>query len=173
MESTNSSIDSIETVDSLEKSVCLIKLGDANYEDTLKLAEEHKEAGNKLVAENKTNEAILKFTDSINLNIETPKNAIYYSNRAMCHIKLENFGFALEDANKAIEIDKDYLKAYYRRASANLILSHYDEAVKDLSFLNKKFPNDEGLLDKLKKALTLLKKKKFFDSISEDRVSEE
>lgn len=168
----NSSFDS-DTVENLEKSVFSIKLGDANYEDSLKLAEEYKESGNKLVSENKLTEAISKFTDAISLNIETPKNAIYYSNRAMCHIKLENFGFAIEDANKAIEIDKDYIKAYYRRASANLVLFHFDEAVKDLIFLNKKFPGDEGLIDKLNRARKEVKKQKFLESIAEERTSQD
>jgi serine/threonine-protein phosphatase 5 len=175
MESTstsNSSFDS-DTVDSLEKSVYSIKLGDINYEDSLKLAEEYKDAGNKLMQENKLGDSINKYTDAINLNIETGRNAIYYSNRAWCHNKLENFGLALTDASKAIEIDKNYDKAYFRRASANLFLFHYDEAIKDLMHLFKKYPNDELVIDKLKKAQGEVKKKKFFDSISEDRSTVE
>ena len=52
--------------------------------------------GNKFLIENKYLDALNKFTDAINLNIETKKNAIYYSNRAMIHIRMENFGLALE-----------------------------------------------------------------------------
>ena len=91
----------------------------------------------------------------------------------MCHNKLENFGLALADANKAIEIDVNYDKAYFRRASANLFLFHYDEAVKDLNHLYKKYPTDESLLDKLRKAQGEVKKKKFFDSISSERTADE
>lgn len=171
--STNTSVDSTDSIESLEKSVYSIKLGDINYEDSLKLAEEFKESGNKLMQSNKLSEAINKYTDAINLYIETNKNAIYYSNRAMCHNKLENFGLALADANKAIEIDVNYDKAYFRRASANLFLFHYDEAVKDLNHLYKKYPTDESLLDKLRKAQGEVKKKKFFDSISSERTADE
>ena len=122
-------------------------------------------------------EAREKFAESedltINRHIETKKNAIYYSNRAMIHIRMENLGLAIEDANKAIEIDKDYLKAYYRRASANLLLAHYDEAVNDLEFLQSKIPNDTTLQDKLKKAKTEKKKKRFLETIdSGDRIVE-
>jgi hypothetical protein len=52
--------------------------------------------GNKFLIENKNLEALNKFTDAINLNIETKKNAIYYSNRAMIHIRMENLGLAIE-----------------------------------------------------------------------------
>jgi hypothetical protein len=46
--------------------------------------------------ENKNMEALEKFTDAINLNIETKKNSIYYSNRAFIHIRMDNFGLAIE-----------------------------------------------------------------------------
>jgi len=161
-----------ETLESLEKSVYSIKLGDLNYEDSLKLAEELKEEGNKLLNKNKFADAVDKFTDAINLGIETKKNSIYYSNRAFCNIKLENFGFAIQDANKAIEIDENYIKAYYRRASANLFLFDYEEAVKDLQFLSRKFPQDPALADKLQKAKAERKKKRFLDSLKGEKVDE-
>ena len=37
-------------------------------------------------------------------------NDIYYSNRANAYLKMENFGRALLDAEKAIELNKDNLK---------------------------------------------------------------
>jgi serine/threonine-protein phosphatase 5 len=162
-----------DSLESLEKSVYSIRLGDINYQDSLKIAEELKEAGNKLLNANKFADAIDKFTDAINLGIETNKNAIYYSNRAFCNIKLENFGLAIEDANKAIEIDKEYIKAYYRRASANLLLFHFDESVKDLEYLVSKLPADLGLEEKLQKAKVERKKKRFLESLKGDKVEEE
>lgn len=161
-----------DTLESLEKSVYSIKLGDINYEDSLKIAEELKEAGNKLLNTNKFADAVDKFTDAINLGIETKKNAIYYSNRAFCNMRLENFGLAIDDANKAIDIDKDYIKAYYRRASANLLLFHFEEAVKDLEFLALKFPGDQALAEKLQKAKIERKKKRFLESLKGDRIDE-
>ena len=161
-----------ETLESLEKSVYSIKLGDLNYEDSLKLAEEIKETGNKLLNINKFADAVDKFTDAINLGIETKKNAIYYSNRAFCNIKLENFGLALQDSKKAIEIDENYIKAYYRRASANLFLFDYEQAVKDLEFLSLKFPQDPVLTDKLQKAKAERKKNRFLDSLKGDKVDQ-
>lgn len=47
-----------------------------------------------------TVEALNKFTQAIDMNIETKKNAIFYANRAMVHIKMENIGLALIGNNK-------------------------------------------------------------------------
>ena len=44
-----------------------------------------------------------------------PSNAVYYSNRAFCHIRLEAYGSAIEDATKAIECDKQFIKVQRRQ----------------------------------------------------------
>jgi tetratricopeptide (TPR) repeat protein len=41
---------------------------------------------------------------------ERPDHAIYYANRAAAHIRLEEYGSAIADASKAIEVDPDYIK---------------------------------------------------------------
>ena len=51
-------------------------------------------------------------------------------------------GYALIDASKAIEIDKMYLKAYYRRAAAYMSLGKYKMALKDYERVYKVRPND-------------------------------
>ena len=109
-----------------QDSIYIIKKGDINYESSLSLAEKYKQEGNKYISEQKYNLAIEKYTEAIDLLIDTKNNAIYYSNRAKANIQIENFGSAIADANHAIDIDSTYLKAYYRRGSANLLLSRYD-----------------------------------------------
>jgi len=52
-------------------------------------------------------EAVSLYTKAIELN---PKVPAYYGNRSFCYIKTEYYGSALEDANKAIELDKKYIK---------------------------------------------------------------
>ena len=97
----------------------------------------------------------------MNLNVFTKLNAIIYSNRAFVDIKLEKNGLALEDANKAIEWDKNYIKAYYRRACANLCLLKHKEAMKDFQELIKLFPNDPKLIENINKAKKEIKKNTF------------
>ena len=46
----------------------------------------------------------------------------YYSNRSFAHIKMENYGLAIQDADEAIKIDSDYTKSYYRKADASIAL---------------------------------------------------
>ena len=58
-------------------------------------------------AEHRFTEAVEGYTKAIELN---PDNAVYYANRAAAHIHLENFGCALADASKAIELDPKYTK---------------------------------------------------------------
>jgi tetratricopeptide (TPR) repeat protein len=57
--------------------------------------------------------------------------AIYYSNRSMAYLKKELYGLALEDAEKSLQLDSTYVKAYYRRASANMALGKFKLALKD------------------------------------------
>jgi hypothetical protein len=59
-----------------------------------------------------------------------PNLHIYYSNRAFCHIKLENYGSAILDAGRAIKVNPGFSKAYYRRGCANLLLQKYKLALR-------------------------------------------
>ena len=60
-----------------------------------------------LFAEQDFNQAISLYTDAISHN---PFVAAYYSNRSFAYLKTECFGYALNDANKALELDKSYVK---------------------------------------------------------------
>lgn len=57
--------------------------------------------------------------------------------RAIVYRKLENFDKALEDINKALEIDPDFGSAYNHRAFIHKNLKNFNEALNDLKkFLN-------------------------------------
>lgn len=167
MVDTNSKSDT----DKIEAQLYNIKLGDDNYSTALDEAENFKNEGNNHVKDNKLVQAVDSFTKAIDLKVETTKNAIYLSNRAFIQIKLENFGLALADANKAIEIDKTYPKAYYRRASAFLCLRKFDDALKDLLYLNQIFPNNDDLTQKINNTKAERRRQKFLESIQSDQVS--
>lgn len=165
-------VDTLYTTDenSLIEEFYKVKTGDEDYETRLKEAENHKTKGNSYVKENKLSEAIECFTNAINLKVETLNNAIYLSNRAFINLKLENYGSALEDANKAIEVNSTYIKAYYRRASAYLFLRKYDEALSDLKLLKTHFPSDNDIDMKIKNTIAERRKKKFLESIQSDHT---
>jgi tetratricopeptide (TPR) repeat protein len=56
---------------------------------------------------NKFSQAIELYSQAIELN---SSNAVYWANRAFAHTKLEEYGSAVQDATKAIEIDPRYSK---------------------------------------------------------------
>ena len=65
-----------------------------------------------MFSEKNYEEAIRLYTDAINLNCES---AVYYANRSFAQLRMENYGYALEDASKAIENDRKYIKVLCRR----------------------------------------------------------
>lgn len=77
-------------------------------------AEAAKDQANAAFKAKKFGEAIDGYTAAIAKN---PNNCVYFSNRAFSHIKLENYGAAITDATKSIELNPDYVKGYYRRCA--------------------------------------------------------
>lgn len=50
--------------------------------------------------------------------IDAFPTAVLYANRSISYLRTECVGYALTDATKAIELDRNYVKGYYRRAAA-------------------------------------------------------
>ena len=148
--------------------VYTVKKGDLNYEESLALAEKYKAEGSEYFKNNKFNEALEKYTQAINMKVETKNNAVYYSNRAFVNLKLENYGSTIQDSNMAIKIDPEFFKVYHRRASAYFILRKYDEALKDFLLLKSKFPDDKTLDEKIEKTRNERKRKNFFEAFSSE-----
>ena len=113
------------------------------YEETdpTDVAAQRKEHGNKMMQyaltpgqENHTNfarSAVRSYTEGLearcpNANI----NAVLYANRSMAQFILENFGYALEDAQRALKCDPNYAKAYFRGAKAAMRVYKYTIARK-------------------------------------------
>ncbi|THW93896.1 Metallo-dependent phosphatase [Aureobasidium pullulans] len=71
------------------------------------------------------------------------KEPSFYTNRAQAHIRLEAYGYAVADATKAIELNPDFVKAYYRRAVANTAILRHADAIHDWKIVVKKQPSDK------------------------------
>jgi serine/threonine-protein phosphatase 5 len=84
-------------------------------------------------------QAVNKYTEAITRCEELDGNeqdlAVFYLNRSICHIRLEEFKPALDDAIMAIEKEPNYVKAYYFRGLAHLGLKSYEDALIDFKFL--------------------------------------
>jgi len=132
-------------------------------------AEEIKNKANEYFASGKYGKAIQEYDEAIKLN---PYSAIYFSNRAFSYQKLEQFGAALTDASKAIELDKTYAKAYYRRGSALVALGKYKDGYKDFKQVVAIFPKNKEAQDKLKQCDKVLKRLAFEDAIKVEENEE-
>ncbi|RWW24993.1 hypothetical protein BHE74_00043686 [Ensete ventricosum] len=88
---------------------------------------------------NKFSQAIDLYSKAIELN---GSNAVYWANRAFAHTKLEEYGSAVQDATKAIEIDPRYSK------------------------VKKLCPNDPDAAKKLKECEKAVQKLRFEEAIA-------
>ncbi|GMG22315.1 unnamed protein product [Ambrosiozyma monospora] len=117
--------------------------------------------GNEQLKLNNFEKAIDFYTKAI----EIQPNAIYYSNRAQANIKLENYGLAINDANASIKLNKDYLKAYYRRAVAYSAILEYKKSLNDANLVLARAPKDKGCLSLKKELVKILNQLKFEKAI--------
>ena len=71
--------------------------------------------------------AILSVLQAANPNIPT-----YYTNRALCFLKLERWDLAVQDCYRAIEIEPNLIKAHFFLGRALTELHNYDDAIASL-----------------------------------------
>jgi len=65
---------------------------------------------------------------------------------------MKKYDLAIQDSTKAIELDKDYGKAYQRRAQCYMEIDKWDDALTDLNKAKELLPNDNEILSTIKKA---------------------
>ncbi|XP_011687189.1 PREDICTED: RNA polymerase II-associated protein 3 isoform X2 [Wasmannia auropunctata] len=114
-------------------------------------AMEYKEQGNSYVKQKKWGKAIASYSEAIQI---FPYDAIFYANRALCHLKQDNLYSAEADCSSAIQLDQTYVKAYHRRVTARLGLKQYKEAMEDVNKIADLEPcskETEVLLNQVKK----------------------
>ncbi|WOL14145.1 serine/threonine-protein phosphatase 5 [Canna indica] len=126
-------------------------------------AEEIKLLANEAFKANRFSQAIDLYSQAIELN---SLNAVYWANRAFAHTKLEEYGSAVQDATKAIEIDPRYSKGYYRRGAAYLAMGKFKEALKDFQQVKRICPNDPDATKKLKECEKSVQKIRFEEAIA-------
>ncbi|TVY65680.1 Serine/threonine-protein phosphatase T [Lachnellula suecica] len=121
-----------------------------------------KNEGNKAFAAHDWPTAIDFYTKAIDIDSKQPT---YYSNRAQAYIRSEAYGYAIADATKAVELDPNFVKAYYRRGVAYAAILRPKDALKDLQIVVKKAPNDKDAKLKLVEAQRIVKRDAFEKAI--------
>ncbi|XP_071832133.1 serine/threonine-protein phosphatase 5-like [Apostichopus japonicus] len=127
-------------------------------EETAKKAEELKTIANNYFKAQNFEDAVKYYSEAIDLN---PNVAAYFGNRSFAYLRTECFGSAVEDASKALELDRSYIKGYYRRATANLALGKFKIALKDYEMVVKYRPNDKDAKAKYTECNKIVKQQAF------------
>ena len=105
-----------------------------------------KDIGNNYVKEQKFQEALNCYSKAIELD---PTDPILYSNRSLMHSNLNEFGLAIEDAEKAIKLKPDYSKAHLRLGKAYEGKKDYQKAFQIYSFQLEKDKDNKQLNEAL------------------------
>ncbi|CAF3787883.1 unnamed protein product [Rotaria socialis] len=127
--------------------------GDADEEDEewqeevlKKKGEYYKDCGNYHFKQKQYTEAIESYTKAIECNPICP---IYFANRAQCQLFEQRYGACEADCTLAIQLDENYLKAYYRRALARVEMEKFDQAREDLQYILAREPSNADAKTKL------------------------
>lgn len=90
---------------------------------------ELKDQGNRLFSARKFEDAIGCYTKAI---IKNPTKATYFTNRALCHLKLKRWEQSCQDCRRALDMDQNLIKGHFFLGQSLLELECYDEAIKHL-----------------------------------------
>ncbi|KAH1089680.1 hypothetical protein J1N35_016937 [Gossypium stocksii] len=115
-----------------------------------KIADEEREKGNECFKQQKYPEAVKHYTESLRRNPKDPKA---YSNRAACYTKLGALPEGLKDAEKCIELDPTFSKGYTRKGAVQFFMKEYDKALETYQEGLKHDPNNQELLDGVRRCV--------------------
>lgn len=94
-----------------------------------KEADKYKTLGNQHLAEKDYQQACECFSKAISA---FAFDAIYYHNRSLAYYHLKEYDCCLLDCDKAIALDENYFRPYYRRACIRELRTDYKGAMSDL-----------------------------------------
>ncbi len=97
------------------------------------------QAGNAWLLTGRTAEAEVALTSAIEL---TPNNARLYYERAQAHLLAGSWKKVVEDATRALALDRAFSDAYVLRATANIDLGELDKAQEDIDMAFKFDPQN-------------------------------
>jgi FK506-binding protein 4/5 len=129
-----------------------------SFDDKFEQATLRKNQGNTLYTQGKYARAIAKYkrgadfvdylhkaTDEEKAKANTLKVTLFL-NTAQCHLKTHDWKTAIEQCNKALEIDKKNAKGIFRRAQAHSALDSWDAARADFEEALLLLPGDADVI---------------------------
>ncbi len=79
---------------------------------------------------------------------------------------MENYGSAITDATKALELDPTYTKGIYRRGDAYFAMGKYKEALRDFKAAARLAPRDPDVRRKMVEAEKVVKRIRFEEALA-------
>ncbi|EAN78518.1 hypothetical protein, conserved [Trypanosoma brucei brucei TREU927] len=130
------------TEEDLQRNADCAALASIAYDDVPpeEVAESRKQHGNRAIQlaldpkqvnkENLARATVHCYTEGLAAKCKDPVlNSQLYANRSLAQYIIHNYGHGLEDAQRAIILDPDYYKAYYRAARCAERIGKYDLAL--------------------------------------------
>ncbi|CAI9723206.1 E3 ubiquitin-protein ligase CHIP-like [Octopus vulgaris] len=105
--------------------------------------------------------------------IKSPNTPTFFTNRALCHLKLKQWEQAIQDCRHALDMDRSLVKGHFFLGQALVELGYYDESIASLKRaydLAKEQRMNFG--DDIASALRSAKKKRW-NVIEEKRIQQE
>ncbi|KAG9392607.1 Serine/threonine protein phosphatase 5 [Carpediemonas membranifera] len=120
-----------------------------------------KQLGNDNFKQQKFQEAIYNYSQALEASDSSEFMEALLTNRAAAAMKLELYGTVLQDCTRALDLNPQSYKAFYRRALAHTSLFHFKEAASDFKSLVAIKPNDAKARKLYDQALKEHKKRLF------------
>ncbi|EPY52636.1 DNAJ/TPR domain-containing protein DNAJC7 family protein [Schizosaccharomyces cryophilus OY26] len=121
--------------------------------------ENTKAQGNDAFKQGKLDKAKELYSKALDIDVDNKfTNAKLYMNRATVLLKLKKPEEALNDSNKALEIDSGYVKGFKTRAKAHEALEQWEDAVRDIQSAIDLDSGDSSLRQELRRLQLELKK---------------
>jgi len=124
-------------------------------EQPTKSAAEYKEEGNAYMAMGASGKAVKAY--GLGLEVE-PENIVLLTNRAAARFNLGLYEQSVQDAQKAIDLDPKWWKAYKRKALALFSMDRFDDSLACLEEAIKLFPDNDELKNNLAELNKLLER---------------
>ena len=138
--------------------------------EVLLTATDYKNEGNRLFAACHFNEALKHYTKAI---AKSPDVAVFFSNRALCYLKLQRFPEAIQDCRRALELDPELIKGHFFLGQAIAGTGNYDEALKYLQCAHELArENKLNFGDDITSQIRLIKRHRW-DKVEEDTAQME
>ncbi|XP_044262434.1 STI1-like protein [Tribolium madens] len=121
-----------------------------------------KELGNTAVKNQKYEEAILYYTQALKSD---SNNYTLYSNRSLAFLKVQQYYFAMQDANETIRLNPNWPKGYFRKAEVEYSAKRYLEACESYQKALNLKPDDVNIMGALSRAKRQILKERKADEV--------